>query len=225
MRTEAPVRWNPSADGYGFWSLTRGANISSVNQDAGTFSSANGIWFRPDAVGPLNYVRNLSMLKDPPEHTRYRGIVAKVFLPRTLILVAGGEVGQDCDLGEYPHGRVRNGLAGTCKAVGRRLAQSGQLRPSSTTSRSDFGLCWSASTQPIARPHEVEHDSDAGLLDGCFRGPVRIVAVSAGTAMPCFAWWSLYFLLCRVKLSQVVRRRSGRSRRGPGSRSPLCRWC
>jgi cytochrome P450 len=87
MRTEAPVRWNLSADGYGFWSLTRGADISSVNQHAGTFSSANGIWFRPDAVGPLNYVRNLSMLKDPPEHTRYRGIVAKVFLPRTLILV------------------------------------------------------------------------------------------------------------------------------------------
>jgi cytochrome P450 len=87
MRAEAPVRWNPSADGYGFWSLTRGADISSVNQDTGTFSSANGIWFRPDAVGPLNYVRNLSMLKDPPEHTRYRGIVAKVFLPRTLILI------------------------------------------------------------------------------------------------------------------------------------------
>jgi cytochrome P450 len=87
MRAETPVRWNPSADGHGFWSLTRGADISTVNQDPGTFSSANGIWFRPDAVGPLNYVRNLSMLKDPPEHTRYRGIVAKAFLPRTLVLV------------------------------------------------------------------------------------------------------------------------------------------
>ena len=88
MREEAPVRWNPSADGHGFWSLTRGAEIAEVSENPASFSCARGgIFLRPDALGPIEFVRNLAIAKDPPEHTRFREIVSKAFLPRTLVLI------------------------------------------------------------------------------------------------------------------------------------------
>jgi cytochrome P450 len=88
MRDEAPVRWNPSADGVGFWSLTRGAEITTVSENPAMFSSARGgIFLRPDALAPLDYARHFPIFKDPPEHTLYRSIVAKAFLPRALDLL------------------------------------------------------------------------------------------------------------------------------------------
>jgi cholest-4-en-3-one 26-monooxygenase len=88
MRAEAPVRWNPSADGVGFWSLTRGAEITEVSADPAAFSSARGgIFLRPDALAPLDYARNFPIFKDPPDHTVYRNIVSKAFLPRALDLL------------------------------------------------------------------------------------------------------------------------------------------
>jgi cytochrome P450 len=88
MRNEAPVRWNPSADGVGFWSLTRGAEITTVSENPAMFSSARGgIFLRPDALAPLDYARHFPIFKDPPEHTLYRAIVAKAFLPRALDLL------------------------------------------------------------------------------------------------------------------------------------------
>jgi cholest-4-en-3-one 26-monooxygenase len=88
MRAEAPVRWNPSAHGPGFWSLTRATDITAVSEDPATFSSARGgIFMRPDALAPLEFTRNFMTFKDPPEHTKYRSIGAKAFLPRTLGLI------------------------------------------------------------------------------------------------------------------------------------------
>ncbi|HZZ51147.1 MAG TPA: cytochrome P450 [Pseudonocardia sp.] len=88
MRADTPVRWNPSDDGMGFWSLTRGAEITEVSTDPTRFSSARGgIFLRPDALAPLDFARNFPIFKDPPDHTRYRDVVAKAFLPRTLVLL------------------------------------------------------------------------------------------------------------------------------------------
>lgn len=85
MRDQAPVRWNPSADGYGFWSLTRGRDIERVSNDPATFSSsAGGIFLRPDTLGPLEFVRQLAISMDPPQHTRFRDIVALLLRARTL---------------------------------------------------------------------------------------------------------------------------------------------
>ena len=114
MRTEAPVRWNPSAEGNGFWSLTRAADIAAVSEDSQTFSSARGgIFLSPDALAPLEFARNFPIYKDPPEHGTYRDIVAQAFSPRAMKLLdqdvrqctteaittvlAGGSTGQ-CDL-------------------------------------------------------------------------------------------------------------------------------
>jgi cholest-4-en-3-one 26-monooxygenase len=85
MRAEAPVRWNPSPGGGGFWSLTRHADISAVSRDTETFSSWRaGVFLNPDQVTPLDLNRNLLLYKDPPEHTKYRLILQKAFTPRTV---------------------------------------------------------------------------------------------------------------------------------------------
>lgn len=85
MRAEAPVRWNRSREGDGFWSLTRHADISAVSRDTETFSSSRaGIFLDPDQVVPLDLTRNLLLYKDPPEHTKYRVILQSAFTPRTV---------------------------------------------------------------------------------------------------------------------------------------------
>jgi cholest-4-en-3-one 26-monooxygenase len=88
MRAEAPVRWNPSAHVDGFWSLTRGVDILRVSGDPATFSSGEGgIFLSREALGPLDVMRQMSIFKDGAEHERYRGVVAKAFLPRTMMVL------------------------------------------------------------------------------------------------------------------------------------------
>jgi cytochrome P450 len=85
MRREAPVRWNPTAEGGGFWSLTRHAEISAVSRDTATFSSYRaGVFLNADQVTPLDLNRNLLLFKDPPEHTKYRKILQSAFVPQTV---------------------------------------------------------------------------------------------------------------------------------------------
>jgi cytochrome P450 len=86
MRSESPVRWNPTADGPEFWSLTRAADISTVSQDSQTFStSEGGVFMTPDALAPLDYARNFAIFKDPPEHDKPRAIVDYAFRTRTRL--------------------------------------------------------------------------------------------------------------------------------------------
>lgn len=89
MRADDPVRWNPTADGPGFWSITRARDITAISEDPLTFSSARaGIFLRPDTLVPLEVGRRDFMLwKAPPEHSRYRTMIYRSCLPRTLILV------------------------------------------------------------------------------------------------------------------------------------------
>jgi cytochrome P450 len=89
LRAECPVHWNNTADGPGFWSITRGRDIAHISADPHTFSSARGgIFLRPDTLIPLDVGRRDFMLwKDPPEHSRYRQVIGKFCLPRTLVLV------------------------------------------------------------------------------------------------------------------------------------------
>src|SRR5207247_2465160 len=85
LRAEAPVHRNRCADGTAFWSLTRAEDIVAVSRDTETFSSyRGGLWFRPDALFPLELARNLLIYKDPPEHTKFRNILRKAFLPRIV---------------------------------------------------------------------------------------------------------------------------------------------
>jgi cytochrome P450 len=89
MRQECPAQWNKSAADAEFWSITRAEDVSRISSDPQTFSPARGgIFFRPNTLIPLETGRRDFMLwKDPPEHSKYRNVISKFCLPRTLILV------------------------------------------------------------------------------------------------------------------------------------------
>jgi cytochrome P450 len=91
MRDDAPVRWNKSGPQTGapyvegFWSVTRDEHVAAISRDPGTFSSyEGGIFLNPDQVNPLDVNRNLLLFKDPPDHTKYRLILQKSFVPHTV---------------------------------------------------------------------------------------------------------------------------------------------
>jgi cholest-4-en-3-one 26-monooxygenase len=91
MRDEAPVRWNRSGPltgaphVEGFWSVTRDEDVAAISRDPATFSSYEaGIFLNPDQVNPLDVNRNLLLFKDPPDHTKYRLILQKSFVPHTV---------------------------------------------------------------------------------------------------------------------------------------------
>ncbi len=85
MRAEAPVRWNRTKDGSGFWSVTRHEDVAAVSRDNDTFSSyQKGIFMNPDQVVPLDLARNLLLFMDPPPHTKYRKVMQTAFVPRTV---------------------------------------------------------------------------------------------------------------------------------------------
>ena len=93
LRQNDPVHWNPEADGPGFWSVTRHADIVTVSNDPATFSSAkaNGghRLFNENEItvtgksddGDLE-ASMISM--DPPEHVAYRRMVMGGFTPPRL---------------------------------------------------------------------------------------------------------------------------------------------
>lgn len=91
MRDGAPVRWNecgPETGGDhvpGFWSVTRDEDVAAISRDPASFSShEGGIFLNPDQVVPLELSRNLLLYKDPPEHTKYRQILQRSFVPHTV---------------------------------------------------------------------------------------------------------------------------------------------
>ena len=72
MRSEDPVRWNPTSNGPEFWSLTRAADIVAVSEDPQTFSShEGGVFLTPDTLAPLDFARNFSILKEYKPQIRW----------------------------------------------------------------------------------------------------------------------------------------------------------
>ena len=118
LRSEAPVYWNEGASGSGFWALTRHAEAKALGRDPLTFSVARrGNMIFDQFVE--EHARPRMMLElDPPEHTRYRGLVKSGFSPRAMqrllptararmseILEAALEVG-NCDFVEAVAGAL-----------------------------------------------------------------------------------------------------------------------
>jgi cytochrome P450 len=84
LRAESPVRWMHSSTGD-FWAVTRAEDIAAVSKDTATFSSnKGGVFLREDAPLPVDIVRSVMLGMDPPQHTRYRMIVQKVFTPNAI---------------------------------------------------------------------------------------------------------------------------------------------
>jgi cytochrome P450 len=81
LRDEAPVYHN---ERYGFWALSRFADVVSAHRDWKTFSSEHGLTL-DQLTDPNASTRGTSIIMmDPPEHDRMRKLVSRVFTPRAM---------------------------------------------------------------------------------------------------------------------------------------------
>ncbi len=82
MRATAGLLWSPVAEGQGFWSVTRHAEVVEVSRDTTTYSSAVGHIQIYDIDEDAIAARASMIDLDPPIHTRLRRLVSSAFTPR-----------------------------------------------------------------------------------------------------------------------------------------------
>ena len=82
LRDEAPVWWN---DRYGFYAVSRYADVEAAHRDPATFSSAHGTVLElmdNDMSGTGQII-----FMDPPAHTTLRALVSRAFTPRRTAML------------------------------------------------------------------------------------------------------------------------------------------
>jgi cytochrome P450/nitrite reductase/ring-hydroxylating ferredoxin subunit len=84
LRREAPLFWQPEADGRGFWVFSRYDDIVQVSKDWETYSSEIGGTSLEDLTPEEVEARKSMLDTDPPAHTRLRALVNKGFTPRVV---------------------------------------------------------------------------------------------------------------------------------------------
>jgi len=85
LRRNAPVYRHPEPHGRGFWAVTRYNEVRAVGRDPKTYSSYKGGIQIDDPSGPaLAATRNMMLMMDPPQHTRYRQLVSRQFTPHSV---------------------------------------------------------------------------------------------------------------------------------------------
>jgi cytochrome P450 len=78
LRDEAPVYFN---ERFGFWALSRFADVLAASLDTETFSSAQGITL--DTIGePIPFP--IMIMMDPPLHDAFRKVVSRAYTPRRI---------------------------------------------------------------------------------------------------------------------------------------------
>jgi cytochrome P450 len=106
LRDEAPVYFS---ERYGFYALSRFADVLAAHRDWEGFSSAHGIELFTFSKDPeeIAAFRSIIMM-DPPEHDRFRALVSRVFTPRAVAAlepmireVIGGYLDQVGDASEF----------------------------------------------------------------------------------------------------------------------------
>ena len=80
LRREAPVAWN---ERYGFWALTRHADVHEVSRDNDRFLSGYGVGYSHFVDEPKAVPGSL-LSCDPPTHTHYRKILWEAFTPSKI---------------------------------------------------------------------------------------------------------------------------------------------
>lgn len=81
LREEAPVYYNADLK---FWALSRHADVLAAFKDPTRFSNSHGVSIDPASRGPSARAGTSFLAMDPPEHTRFRSIVARSFTPRRV---------------------------------------------------------------------------------------------------------------------------------------------
>jgi cholest-4-en-3-one 26-monooxygenase len=93
LRKTAPVWWNaqPNLDLFGddgYWVISKHADIKAISKDSDLWSTnKKGVIMRfPDEMLPeqLEMTKALLINHDPPEHTRLRKLISKLFTPRAV---------------------------------------------------------------------------------------------------------------------------------------------
>ena len=84
LRRDAPLFWQPEAEGAGFWVLTRYEDVVKVAREWETFSSELGGTSLQDLTPEELAARRSMIDTDPPAHTRMRALVNKGFTPRVM---------------------------------------------------------------------------------------------------------------------------------------------
>ena len=82
LRDEAPVYYSEK---YGFYALSRFADVLAAHRDWEGFSSAHGVDLSTLSKDPelIQVLRSIIMM-DPPEHDRLRALVSRVFTSRAV---------------------------------------------------------------------------------------------------------------------------------------------
>ncbi len=92
LRHNAPVYKHPEPNGPGFWVITRYDDVVQVGRDSQTFSSEQErggvVQLRDDMMDDFNRGGRMMLTMDPPDHTRYRSLVNKGFVPRMINALA-----------------------------------------------------------------------------------------------------------------------------------------
>ena len=90
LRRSAPISFQQEADGPGYWAVMRHADVVYASRKPRIFSSALGGINIPDAAEEdLDIARMILINMDPPQHARYRRLVASGFTPRTTRRMEG----------------------------------------------------------------------------------------------------------------------------------------
>ncbi len=85
LRSEAPLAYNESV---GFWVASRHAEVVTISRDPETFCSGRGIMVFE--IGSEYASPPTMMHTDPPDHTRYRGLVQPGFRPSFMRALEDG---------------------------------------------------------------------------------------------------------------------------------------
>jgi cytochrome P450 len=86
LRDEAPVYYS---ERYGFYALSRFADLVAAHRDWQGLSSAHGVDLSTLSKDPKE-IQNFAsiIMMDPPEHDRFRKLVSRVFTPRAVTALA-----------------------------------------------------------------------------------------------------------------------------------------
>ena len=79
LRERDPVHWQPEpSPNHGFWAITRFRDIEDILRDTRSFSSAHGITLEEQTEEEVEARRSMIDM-DPPNHSRLRRLVSKLF--------------------------------------------------------------------------------------------------------------------------------------------------
>ncbi len=85
LRENAPVYWHEHPEGYGYWVISRHADVLQVSRDFKTFSAERGFVLVDDLPPDiLEMTRNQLLGMDPPRHAPLRRSVITRFTTRML---------------------------------------------------------------------------------------------------------------------------------------------